>query len=75
MKTRKTKDLRAQVIEAIEELEGDQFSFEALYAKINTDYDKTKDVIFELLGEENPELAQEFDGKFKRVVLTRRIPK
>jgi len=75
MKPRKTSDLRAQVIQAIENLEADQFSFDELFAKINADYDKTKDVIFELLGDENSEIAQEFDDKSRRVVLTRRMPK
>ena len=55
------------VKEAIVNLPVKNFSFEDLRNIVHGDYDELKDIMFRLLGEPNPSIAQTFDSSAKAI--------
>ena len=56
----------------INELPSDAFSFEDLHKKISGDYDSFKDILFELLDEDEPSIEQMFDKQAKAIHFIRK---
>ena len=56
----------------IDELPSDAFSFEDLHKKIAGDYDSFKDILFELLDEDEPSIEQMFDKQAKAIHFVRK---
>ncbi len=59
-----TKEL---VVEIVEDLPTDEFTFKQLQEKIQLDYDELKDIIFNLLSSEKPPFKQVFDESSKQI--------
>ena len=56
----------------IDELPSDAFSFENLHNKLSGDYDSFKDILFELLDEDEPSIEQMFDKQAKAMHFIRK---
>ena len=56
----------------IDELPSDAFSFENLHNKLSGDYDSFKDILFELLDEDEPSIEQMFDKQAKAIYFIRK---
>lgn len=56
----------------IDELPSDAFSFEDIHKKIAGEYDSFKDILFELLDEDEPSIEQMFDKQAKAIHFIRK---
>jgi len=63
--------LDTTVKEVINQFPQDRFSFDELRKKVPGDYESLKEIIFDLLAESKPSLAQVFDQDAKAMRFTR----
>ena len=70
--TRKPKMTNESVKKIIDELPSDAFSFEDLHKQLAGDYDSFKDILFELLDEDEPSIEQMFDKQAKAIHFIRK---
>jgi type I restriction enzyme S subunit len=71
-KPKMTKMTNESVKKIIDELPSDAFSFEDLHKKLAGDYDSFKDILFELLDEDEPSIEQMFDKQAKAIHFIRK---
>ncbi|MBO1013932.1 hypothetical protein IPU70_10270 [Achromobacter sp. SD115] len=64
-------DIEMVFLGAFDHLGVDAASFETLTAGVRADYDTLRDVVFKLLNEVPPKLAQQFDDRTKSILLRR----
>ena len=57
--------------EVVEQFPSDTFTFEQLRDKVATDYDTLKELVFTLLGSENPPFTQAFDESSRQIQFVR----
>lgn len=57
--------------EVVQQFPSDIFTFEQLREKVSTDYDSLKEMVFALLGSENPPFKQTFDKASQQVQFVR----
>jgi type I restriction enzyme S subunit len=71
-KPKMTKMTNESVKKIIDELPSDALSFEDLHKKLAGDYDSFKDILFELLDEDEPSIEQMFDKQAKAIHFIRK---
>lgn len=71
-KPKMTKMTNESVKKIIDELPSDAFSFEDLHKKIAGEYDLFKDILFELLDEDEPSIEQMFDKQARAIHFIRK---
>ena len=62
---------RESILENIQQMSSDQFTFADLQETVTGDYESLKEILFKLLGEEEPIIQQIFDENSERIVFVR----